>query len=110
QEIGNWLRSLRLTPVELERLIIGSLNQFDPAISPYEVDILMLEREYSGLNQQTLEKLKAEAVATELSELQAAAVWLEQAIRHGNVCVVGDEERLNSANVDFDQITKMKRL
>ncbi|MGI6090580.1 MAG: insulinase family protein [Saccharofermentanales bacterium] len=110
QELGNWLRSLQLTPVELERLIIGSLNQFDPAISPYEVDILMLEREYSGLNRQTLEKLKAEAIATELSELQAAAAWLEQAIKDGNICVVGAEERLGSANVNFDQITKMKRL
>lgn len=108
--LPGWLRSASLTPLELERIIIGSLNKFDPVISPYEVDLIMLERRYSGLDANRLAKLKSEAMATSLSYLHEAADWLEQAIAQGSICVVGDEANLRASGLDFDQLTRLKRL
>ncbi|HZW97998.1 MAG TPA: insulinase family protein [Bacillota bacterium] len=105
-----WLRAASFAPPELERIIIGSLNKFDPVISPYEVDLIMLGRRYSGLDAKTLAQLKAEAMATGLSYLHEAADWLEQAITQGSICVVGDEANLRASGLNFDQLTRLKRL
>lgn len=108
--LAAWLRAADFTPVELERIIIGSLNKFDPVISPYEVDLIMLERRYSGLDEKRLGRLKSEAMSTKLSNLHEAADWLEQTIAQGSICVVGDEANLRASGLNFDQLTRLKRL
>lgn len=103
-EMDAYLRSLELSDTELEDAIIGTINRFDPPMSPRQRGIGALSNRMTGNSYDRMEKALGEALETTQDTLRAHAEMLKSAMDEGYLCVLGSEEKIRENADLFDHI------
>ncbi len=104
---AKWLRETTLSEAEIEELIIGSLNRFDPPLSPRKKGLLAYVRYLSGKSAEDAEKHLEEALHTSEASLKRYAGLLEKAAAAEHYCVVGNAAVLEKNKALFDRLIKI---
>lgn len=107
--IADYIRNLKLTDKELKDAIIGSINTFDPNLSPQDKGELAMSRYITGLTEEEVEKNKEECLKTTLEELKEYAEVLEKVMEKEYICVIGNEEKIMEHKELFGEIMPLQR-
>ncbi|MDO5734422.1 MAG: insulinase family protein [Eubacteriales bacterium] len=107
--IPETIKALELEPADLEKAIIGTINRFDPVITPAMINGLMFSRKLRGRDYSYNVKMLDELVKTELSELHSYAELYSEALNKEGVVVIGDEQAINENRELFDIIRPLKQ-
>ena len=102
--LGDVTENLQLSQRELEDAIIGTINRFDPPLSPRDKGLHALSYHITGYDYAQVEKYLQEALHTRVEDLQAHADMLRKAMDKNYLCVLGSEEKIREAANLFDHI------
>lgn len=106
--MGKAVSQLEMTSEELKDYIIGSMNSFDPLLTPDLIGSLALARYITGSSYELLERQKQEALSTTVEELRSYGSLLEELMKQNYICVIGNEEDIRENGSLFHDIISLK--
>ena len=86
-----FIENMDISDNELKNFIIGSMNSFDPLLSPVLKGEMNLSRYISHIDEKDIEKMKKEAINTDIDELKSFAPIIKEAMDKNYICVIGGE-------------------
>ncbi|MFQ3645601.1 MAG: insulinase family protein [Anaerolineae bacterium] len=108
---GAYLKSLELSPTELERAQLGTFGTLDAYLLPDAKGMSALVNHLVGNTDELRQQRRDEVFSTTLADFRRFGEVLEAVAREGAVVVVSSEDRLKQANVELDPplaITKVQ--
>ncbi len=108
-QIPEYLKNLKLTDKELKDAIIGSINTFDPNLSPQDKGELAMSRYVTDLTEEEVAKNKEECLKTTLEDLKNYAEVVEKVMEKEYICVIGNEEKIMEHKELFGEIMPLQR-
>ena len=106
--IGSFVESLKISDEDLKNFIIGSMNSFDPLLSPEQVGDINLSRFITGLKVEDLEKSKKEALETNLEKLNSYGKVFDEAMKKNYLAAFGSENIIRDGEDLFKEIKSIK--
>ncbi|MDI9471184.1 MAG: insulinase family protein [Bacillota bacterium] len=110
ESIADRLEAFVPTREELDRLIIGSVNRFDPPMTPPLHGARLLSSAITGLGVDDLEAALAEALATEPEDFARFAPAFRAGTADRRICVIGGMERIREAEAMFGEVVRLRAL
>ncbi|MBP2026120.1 insulinase family protein [Peptoniphilus stercorisuis] len=108
-EIPEFVENLDISESELKDFIIGSMNSFDPLLSPVLKGEVNLSRYISNITEESIEKIKKEAIDTSLEKLKSYSSILKNAMDKNYICAIGGEEKIKKDASLFKEVINLKR-
>ena len=108
--IGSFVENVRMSEEDLKNFIIGSMNSFDPLLSPEQVGDINLSRFITGLKVEDLEKSKKEALETNLEKLNSYGKIFDEAMKKNYLAAFGSENIIRDGEDLFKEIKSIKWL
>lgn len=105
--MGQWLSDQDLTQSDVEQYIIGSINRFDPPMSPSGLGKLAYVRYLTGRTVEEQEAKLNEALAATEVTLKAYRPLLDQAMEEDLICVIGNSEVIKEHKDLFDELISL---
>ncbi|NLY09456.1 MAG: insulinase family protein [Tissierellia bacterium] len=102
--IADYLRNIELSYEDVERIIIGTANGYNPPLTPYMAGNLALTRHLNGLTVERLERELQEVLSTNPNDLRACANDIDIAMKNSIKCVLGNGTLISSQKQIFDKI------
>lgn len=106
--IGSFVENVRMSEEDLKNFIIGSMNSFDPLLSPEQVGDINLSRFITGLKVEDLEKSKKEALETNLERLNSYGKIFDEAMKKNYLAAFGSENIIRDGENLFKEIKSIK--
>ena len=106
--MADFLRDLTLSERDLTDMIIGVMNAFDPHLAPSAYGVLDFKRFLNGTTAESIEKKKAEAMATTVEDLRGFSDLIKTIMEQNHLVAIGDGERLKSGEL-FDVYRSLKQ-
>lgn len=108
--IGSFVENVKMSDEDLKDFIIGSMNSFDPLLSPEQVGDINLSRFITGLKVEDLEKSKKEALETNLEKLNSYGKIFDEAMKKNYLAAFGSENIIRDGENLFKEIKSIKWL
>lgn len=102
--LGEVTEKLELSKQDLEDAIIGSINRFDPPLSPRDKGVLALTNYLTGYTFEQVETYLQQALETRPADLRASADLLERAMQEDWLCVMGSEDKIRAEADRFEHL------
>ena len=106
--IGSFVENVKLSDEDLKNFIIGSMNSFDPLLSPEQVGDINLSRFITGLKVEDLEKSKKEALETNLERLNSYGKIFDEAMKKNYLAAFGSENIIRDGEDLFKEVKSIK--
>lgn len=106
--IGTFVENLKVSDEDLKNFIIGSMNAFDPLLSPEQVGDINLSRFITGLTREDLEKSKKEALETSVEKLNSYGKIFDEAMKKNYLAAFGSESIIRDGENLFKEIKSIK--
>ena len=106
--MADFLKDLTLSERDLTDMIIGVMNAFDPHLAPSAYGVLDFKRFLNGTTAESIEKKKAEAMATTVDDLRSFSDLIKKIMEQNHLVAIGDGERLKSGEL-FDVYRSLKQ-
>ncbi len=103
-EIADFIANLDLSADELKKIIIGCVGHLDPPLSPDRKGSISMIEHLTGRTVELKQKHRDELLSTKLEDLKAFAPLFQKVKESGNVCVLGNEEKIKKAKPVFDEL------
>ena len=103
-KIGSYLENLTMDQEDIEQIIIGSINAFDPLRTPYDSGQVDLARFILKNSEEDLSIQKQEALATNLHVLKTYGPLLSSAMEKDHLVVLGSQDKIKENQEVFDKI------
>ncbi|MGI5948906.1 insulinase family protein [Peptoniphilus sp.] len=107
-KIGEFVKNLNISDEDLKDFIIGSMNTFDPLLSPEQIGDLNLARYITNLTSSDVKKSKEEALNTNLEKLRAFGEVIDKAMKKNYLAVIGSESKIRENEELFKEIKSIK--
>lgn len=108
EKIGEFLDSLQISKEELDNSIIGTMSVFDPVLTTKIKSEIALNRYFSKVKYEDLNRALNEALDTDLQKLKSYSVALKNAMSLNYLTVLGNEKIISENKSLFNKITKLK--
>ncbi|CAG7591849.1 hypothetical protein PEPTYR26121_01442 [Peptoniphilus tyrrelliae] len=106
--IGKFVENLKISDEDLKDFIIGSMNAFDPLLSPEQIGDINLSRFITGLTAEDVEKSKKEALNTKVEKLNSYGKILDEAMKKNYLAAFGSESIIREDANLFKEIKSIK--
>ena len=106
--IGKFVENLKMSEVDLKDFIIGSMNAFDPLLSPEQIGDINLSRFITGLTAEDIEKSKKEALETKVEKLNSYGKIFNEAMKKNYLAAFGSESIIRVDGDLFKEIKSIK--
>ena len=106
--IGSFVENLKMSDEDLKNFILGSMNAFDPLLSPEQVGDINLSRFITGLRKEDIEKSKKEALETNLEKLNSYGKVFDEAMKKNYLAAFGSESIIRDGEDLFKEIKSIK--
>lgn len=107
KNMGSFMEEFDLSQDDLELAIIGTINAFDPPMSPRDKGIAALYHLVRGTNYDMIEERLKEAIGTTVEGLKKHHEMLTKAMEEEYLCVLGSEKALTENEELFDRVVKL---
>lgn len=107
-KIGDFVKNLKISDEDLKNFIIGSMNTFDPLLSPEQIGELNLARYITNLSIEDVKKSKEEALNTNVEKLRAFGEVIDKAMKKNYLAVIGSESKIRENEELFKKIKSIK--
>lgn len=106
-EIADFLNHLDLSSEELTKMIIGCVGKMDPPLTPDRKGSVSMFDHLTGRTHELKQQYREELLSTSLEDLKGYAPLFEKIRDAGNVCVLGNEDKLKKSKSVFGQLVKV---
>ena len=106
-ETADYLNQLELSEAELTKLIIGCVGHLDPPYTPDRKGTISMIENLTGRDHSQKQKHRDELLSTQVADLKGFAPLFQEIKENGKVCVLGNEEKIRSAEPVFEKLVKV---
>ena len=106
-QIADYLESLDLSGEELKKIIIGCVGNLDPPLTPDRKGTISMVEHLTGRTYELKQKRREELLSTRLEDLKSYSSLFKTIKESGNVCVLGNEEKIKKERTPFDHLVKV---
>ena len=106
-EITDFLNQLDLPSEELTKIIIGCVGKMDPPLTPDRKGSSSLIDHLTGRTHEMKQKYREELLSTRLEDIKSYAPLFEKIKDNGNVCALGNEDKLKKSKSAFRELVKV---
>ncbi len=106
-EIAGFLNNMDLPDEELTKIIIGCVGKMDPPLTADRKGSASMIDHLTGRTQELKQKYREELLSTCLEDLRGYAPLFEKIRDGGNVCALGNEDKLRKSKSVFGQLVKI---
>ena len=89
------------------RFIIGTISDMDVPPTPHSEGARSMGAYLSGLTYEQLQKERDQVLGADCRAIQALADYLQAVVEQNNLCVIGNEEKLNSQKELFAELKNL---
>lgn len=109
QTVPQFIANLPVDQETLDKTIIGSVNTFDPVITPMQINSLIFNRKLAGKTLADQEALLKELLETTVEEVKGYAELYQKMLEENNLTVIGYTETIEKDKDMFDTVERLKR-
>ncbi|CDZ75361.1 Peptidase family protein [Peptoniphilus sp. ING2-D1G] len=106
--MDKFVENLNLDEKDIKNFIIGTMNVFDPMLSPQGKGNLSFTRYMSSITEKEISNFKNEAINTKLEDLRSLAPLLKKAMDKNYMCAICGDGVLNDNKDLFKEIINLK--
>ncbi len=94
--VADYLDKLELSEEELTKAIIATIGALDKPLTPSEKGSVIAGRQLSGLTQEDVQRERDEVLSTTVEDLRKFAPMFREGMKQNNICVFGNEQKLDA--------------
>ncbi len=102
-----YLDSLKIDQKELTRYIIGTIANIDNPVTPSDKGDIAISNYFNGITNEMIQKERAEILSTKVDSLKNYSKMISDIINQNNLCVYGNEEKIDQNKSEFKQTIKL---
>ena len=106
-DLGNWLLEGDFSQSDLDEYIIGSVNNFDPVLSPSAQGNFAYSRFVKGSKYEDEVQLLEDALTANVQAVSEYGKLMNEVMERGKYIVVGNPESIDNASATFDKIINL---
>jgi presequence protease len=106
-EIVDFLCNLDLSSEELTKIIIGCVGKMNPPLTSDRKGSASMIDHLTGRTHELRQKFREELLSTQLEDLKGYAPLFEKIRDGGNVCALGNEDKLKKSKSVFGELVKV---
>jgi Zn-dependent M16 (insulinase) family peptidase len=103
-QIADYVSNLDLPDEELQKIIIGCIGKLDPPLTPDRKGSISMVDHLTGRTHAMKQKIRQELLSTKLEDLKAYSGLFRKIKESGNVCVLGNEEKIKKSKPLFNEL------
>lgn len=104
-----FIEDLDISEEELKNYIIGSMNTFDPLLSPAAKGSANFSRFMTNMTEEDLARYKKEAINTSLEELKSLSPIIKKAMDENYLCAIGGSDVIEANKDLFKEIISLRK-
>jgi Zn-dependent M16 (insulinase) family peptidase len=93
--VADYLERLELSDEELTKAIIATIGSLDKPLTPADKGNRVSAMQLSGMTQDDIQQERSEVLSTTVEDLRKFAPMFREGMKQNNICVFGNEEKLN---------------
>jgi hypothetical protein len=106
-QIADYIENLDISDTELTKILIGCVGRLDPPITADRKGAASMVEYLTGKTYELKQKRRDELLSTSLEDIQSFAVLFRKIKESGNICVLGNEEKIKKSKNRFDHLVKV---
>ena len=106
-QIGDYLDTLDISDKELTKILIGCVGRLDPPMTADRKGSISMVEYLTGKTYELKQKRRDELLSTRLDDIKSFAGIFRKIKESGNVCVLGNEEKIKKSKNRFDHLVKV---
>jgi len=106
-QIADFVANLDFPDEELQKLVIGCMGKLDPPLTPDRRGSISMIDHLTGRTHAMKQKFREELLSTKLEDLKAYAGLFLKIKESGNVCVLGNEEKIKKSKPLFNELVNI---
>ena len=107
--IGEYLRNFTVDDRDMCKYIIGTISECDTPMNPAAKGSRSLNAWMSHVTEEELQKERDQILSADQNSIRALEPLLQAVLDHGNICVIGGEEKIQSEKELFEQVRPLIR-
>jgi len=106
-QIADYIENLDISDTELTKILIGCVGRLDPPITADRKGAVSMVEYLTGKTYELKQKRRDELLSTSLDDIKSFAVLFRKIKESGNICVLGNEEKIKKSKNRFDHLVKV---
>jgi Zn-dependent M16 (insulinase) family peptidase len=104
---AEFLAGLEMSDLDLTKAIIATSGSMDRPTTPAEKGSRAATRYIVGISQAEIQRERDEVLATTVEDLRSFSVILDKAMKQNNICVFGNENKINESRELFKNVIRI---
>ena len=107
--IREYLKNFTVDDRDMCKYIIGTISECDTPMNPAAKGSRSLNAWMSHVTEEELQKERDQILSADQNSIRALEPLLQAVLDHGNICVIGGEEKIQSEKELFEQVRPLIR-
>ncbi len=109
RNVPAYLRSFEADEQEMTKYVIGTFSDLDTPLSPADKGRRSQSAYLTGLTYEEIQQERDAILKADIEDIRDLAEPVEEALKEAGICVIGNEDKLNSQKDLFDVLIPMDK-
>ena len=105
--IPKYLESFDVSDREMTKFVIGTMSSVDSPLTPYGKGLRDMNALIAHATFDDIQKSRNEVINCKKEDIKALAPFMKKALSDGNICVIGNESKIDSEKELFKEIKNL---
>jgi len=106
-QIADYIENFNISEKELTKILIGCVGRLDPPMTADRKGSASMGEYLTGKTYELKQKRRDELLSTRLEDIKSFAVLFRKIKESGNICVLGNDEKIKKSKNRFDHLVKV---
>lgn len=107
EAIPEYLENFDVDEREMQKFVIGTMSGIDAPLTPMAKGIRDFGMYFMNVDVQDVQKARNEIIDARCEDIRALAPQIKKALSEGNICVIGNEAKIEEDKELFKEITNL---
>lgn len=102
--IADYVKNFTVSQRDMTKYIIGAISEMDTPLTPMAKGMRSLNAYMSGITEEDFQRERDQVLGADQEAIRALAEPVAAVLSQGNICVIGNEEKLASEKELFAEL------
>ena len=102
-----YIENFTVSDRDMTKYMIGAISNLDTPLTPSAVGTRSFNAYMNGMTEEYLQKIRNDVLAVTQEDIRALAPIVKAFVEQGNLCVIGNENKIEESKDLFENITSL---